>query len=304
MRLFILIPTFRETAHLMALVSDLERQTYKDFQILVANSNPDDDTSRFIAAYSGPVHIDEVRARPDLFWTGALALALDKALAQASDADFCMFLNCDVRLSPDFLTTYLEAASRYPQGLFCPATITGQRYFTSGVIMRSWLLSLTDHKLVGPVTPQQASPAAIPVDMLAGRALLFSTKMAREIGGLRPDRLPHYGGDYEFSARAKRHGYQPYVLRVPALVLDARNSGKKASTKGNTLGQRFGYLWDKRSPLELKMRARLVISTYPAYAVPTGVLTVVLKAFVEVLFGRTAHRMLGEKHLVDGTAES
>jgi GT2 family glycosyltransferase len=297
MSLFVLIPTFREATHVRALIADLEAQTLTGFVVFIVNSNPGDETSNFLAAYDGPLRLTEISGRPDLFWTGALALGLSQVAPRATKDDYCLFLNCDVRISPDFISSYLALSAQYPNAWFCPATVSGNRYVTSGVKMRSWLLSLTDHKFTGAYSKSTHLSLA-PVDMLAGRGLLFPLQTAKDIGGLNAAALPHYGGDYEFSARAKRNGAELYVTTLPVISLDTKNTGKKASAAGGFL-QRFSYLHNMRSPLNLGMRSQLVLKTYPMYAIPTGLLTVFLKAFIEVIFGPIAHRTLGRKHIYD-----
>lgn len=297
MALFLLMPTFRETGHVRQLLHDLEQQSFTDFHVLIANSNPGDTTSELIAAYDGALSVHEVAAHRDLFWTGALDLALKAAQTRASPGDYCMFVNCDVRLASDFLKAYLQIAMRYPHAQFCPVTTSNGSYVSSGVVMRSWLFSLTAHKLVGPASDTLVDAVAIPVDMLAGRAMLFPIEMAHDTGGLNPEAMPHYGGDYEFSARGSRHGYRAYVVTQPVIELDSRNTGKMAFHGNNTLRQRIAYLWDIRSPLNLSYRIRFVRLSYPTYAIATGILTVVAKTLIEVFLGQMGYRLFRRQHM-------
>jgi len=299
-RIAIVIPTFKEHQHVMNLLNDLEKQSYRDFIILVVNSNPDDETSELINNYQGKMIVRELKAHPGLYWTGSVNKGLDWIKENEGDAlEYCLFINCDTRLNSTFIENYIEAAREKPEAILCSAISRGDRYDSSGVRMRSWMLSVTSHYLIGSVNSKNKHNRFIPVDMLAGRTLLFPIDALYRVGRPNSEMLPHYGADYEFSARAKRIGFPLYVFTDITAEADTSNTGKKAFQIASTLSKRLRYLFDIRSPLNIKYRIRFARLTYPKYAVASGIITLIIKSLVEVFLGKTSYILLKRKHVLD-----
>ncbi len=295
-RLHIVTPTFREPGHVADLIGDLRSQDFTGFSLRIVNSAPGDETSALIAGCRD-MDIREVPAAPEIFWTGAVAMGIEDVLREAGKDDMILLLNCDIRLKPDFLRRYLAAASERPGACFCAASARGGRFVSSGAVMVSWPLSLTRHELTGPRRP--VAERFVPVDMLAGRALLFPASLIGEIGNFAADRLPHYAADYEFTARAKAAGHPLYVVSDVVLESDTRNTGGKAFQADKGLRERIALLFSLRSPLNLRYRSRFALMTYPGWTAAAGVLSLTAKALIEVLFGRLAYRLLRSRHVTD-----
>jgi GT2 family glycosyltransferase len=300
MSLAVVVPTFREPHHIERLLSDLRDQEYRNFRVFIVNSCPGDETSTVIESFSSTENVEEVEAEKSDFWTGAIFKGLKAVRESTADArdglSGILCLNCDIRFEKDFLAKIIGAASRKRDSLFCCATVAGDRYVTSGVSMRSWTLSLTSHIPAGRIDGRDY-PEFVPVDMLAGRALYLPARVPEEIGLPAVALLPHYGADYEYTARAKRAGYKLYVYTGTAVESDIKNTGSKASHSGSNIRKRLKLLFSKRSPSNLLYRIRFVSAVYPIATVLPGLFSIAVKTFAEVLFGRALYKRVARHHL-------
>jgi len=285
---YVLIPTFREPDHLRRLLDDLAAQTLRDHLAVVVNSDPGDATSALLAARAQHGRVVELAADPATYWAGAIAMGQRWVQARARPDDLVVLLNADVRLPAGFLARARAVLAPLGRAMITAVTVDGERFVSSGCRMLSWPLALTRHVLVGP--RRAVPPAPVAVDMLAGRALCFPARALAEVGLVAADALPHYGADYEYTARARRRGYALYVAPGLEVANDSGHTGLKGSRAGTTLAMRLRGLADIRSTANLAYRTRFVLLTYPWYALPSGLVLNWLKALLEVGLGEVVHR--------------
>jgi GT2 family glycosyltransferase len=290
---YVIVPTFKETELLGKLLKDLIAQDYKFFAIRVVNCNPGDKTTHAIRSMNDS-RIREIVGHPDLFWTGAVELGQKAVEAEYSNGDFVLFLNSDTRVPPDHLSNQIAAATGRQKSLFCPITITPKRYISSGCKMRSWLFGIASHYCRGPIDGTQNFEDFISVDMLAGRALFAPASILKDIGFVATKKFPHYAADYEYTARAKRHGYQLFVATTYSIKNDVTNSGVKSDSP-SVFSKRLEGLFSIKSPLNIKYRLRFVTSVYPWYAIPSAIFSNLVKIGFEVLIGNRLHNVFRRK---------
>ena len=89
--LSIVIPTFNEEKYLPSLLESLRKQTFKDFEIIVADNNSTDKT-RSIASKNGAKVVD-----------GGMPSRGRNSGAKIARGEWLLFLDADVILPPDFL---------------------------------------------------------------------------------------------------------------------------------------------------------------------------------------------------------
>ena len=108
MKISIIIPTLNEERYLPKLLRSLQVQTFRDFEIIVADASSTDRTVLIARSYNAKV-VD-----------GGLPAVGRNAGAAAAEGDFLFFFDADVVLPPDFLgTAYDEIQERYSDLATC-----------------------------------------------------------------------------------------------------------------------------------------------------------------------------------------
>ncbi len=113
----VIIPTLNEENYLPILLNDLNNQTYKDFEIIVADANSKDKT-REIAKEFGCIIVD-----------GGMPGIARNAGAKVANGNYLMFFDSDVSIKSDFLEkTFNEFQNRYLEICSCDFISDRKRY--------------------------------------------------------------------------------------------------------------------------------------------------------------------------------
>jgi GT2 family glycosyltransferase len=119
------------------------------------------------------------------------------------------------------------------------------------------------------------------VDIASARFLMFSGKTLSTLGGINP-LLPHYGGDNDFTYRAKKLGINTYIVSSAICYVDESDTGEKASNMKGVL-ELFRSFKSIKSPNSLEYRYKFVSSHFnPVFSVAI-VLSMSIKAIVAYL---------------------
>jgi glycosyltransferase involved in cell wall biosynthesis len=102
MRISIVIPTLNEEKDLPRLLQSIENQTFKDYEIIIADAGSKDKTLEIAKQYNARVV------------EGGMPAVGRNSGAKAANGDFLFFFDADVKLPEDFLKkAYLEMQKRY-----------------------------------------------------------------------------------------------------------------------------------------------------------------------------------------------
>jgi GT2 family glycosyltransferase len=227
-----LIPVHNRLEYTRACLRCLEEQDYPQLEVVVIDDGSTDGTAQALATEFPDVTV--LRGDGQLWWTGAVWWGVTEALRAGAPDDFVLFINNDTTFEPDYVST-LVRVSREREGAIV------------GSLLRSW----TDRSLIsfGPVISWPRAEvyelAAITddperlceqdtidtLDALPGRGLLVPAAVFRRVGNFRRRLLPHYIADYEFAARAKRHG-EKLILSTHAAVYTAPDPPSTNGARG------------------------------------------------------------------------
>jgi len=132
----------------------------------------------------------------NLWWAGALQLGF-QALVQAGipDDDAVLITNDDVDFEPDFLQ----------QGLAVLASEPGAAFQAVGRDLLTGTVDEGAHFSPLALRFRGVQPGEAP-NCLSTRGLIMRAGNFKRSGGFRPQRLPHYMSDYEFTLRLQRQG--------------------------------------------------------------------------------------------------
>lgn len=286
MTVHIVVPTFRETDLAAEFLESWSRTDGPQLRIVVVNAEPDDGTSDLVSSWKGRLNVLEIRANPDLFWSGLVSLGLREVARSADDGDCFLLTNIDVRPVGDPLRTVLaEIGDAGDIQVAVPVIDSAGRVVSAGVDVRSWCLSLNHH--LGDGRPLAAMPenARLKATYLPTRFLLGPVRALKE--GHFPEAilLPHYCADYEYTNRLRRNGFVPVVFTGAHASLSEDNTGFDTYLIATTFRERLARIRDIKCPYHFRYRFNFVRLTYPAIAFVPGLITHFAKIFLEIAFG-------------------
>ena len=202
--LYVVVPVHNRVAITTRFLDSLGQQNLQDYLLVLVDDGCTDGTVETVAARVGPERLMVLRGDGNLWWAGALQLAYD-ALKERPFAveDAVLIVNDDVRFDNDFLRAGLGVLQRHPEA--CIQAIGIDR--ASGDVDRGAIADLHRLRFRG------AGKGELP-DCLSTRGLMMRASTFVQSGGFRPQRLPHYLSDYEFTLRLHRRG-------TPLLVDDS-----------------------------------------------------------------------------------
>ncbi|MEM8640255.1 MAG: glycosyltransferase [Cyanobacteria bacterium P01_G01_bin.54] len=174
-----------------------------DYTLIVADDGSSDGTpEQIVERFPGVVLL---RGTGDWWWTGAIAAGMDYALGQTT-AQTLIWLNDDLELAPDFLAQLQQLCSSEDAQAAIVGGIVRDRHHPNWLVFSG----LAQGRPVRQMTDFQ-DQAKIAADTLNGNIVVIPRQVAEQLG--RPDvrRFPHYGGDYEYTERAKQVGVPLYL---------------------------------------------------------------------------------------------
>lgn len=165
-----------------------------------------------------------------LFWCGGMRLAFGEALKK--DFDYYFWLNDDSMLFTHALRNMIDTSRLLKKKIGKDVIITGSmqdpqtRLFTYGGRKR--------HSRWRPMSFLPVEPSHKPeaCDVFNGNCVLIPRNIAKVTGNLCAD-FTHGIGDYDYSLRAKSHGFSCWI--TPGFVGNCSRNPLKRSCKDKTL---------------------------------------------------------------------
>lgn len=114
MEVSVVIPNFNGLAYLEGVLSSLERQSMKNFEVILVDNGSTDGSCAFVASQYSWVHIIELS---DNF---GFSRAVNEGI-RAARAPYVLLLNNDTEVEPDFLKEMVEGIQRHKKAFSCQA---------------------------------------------------------------------------------------------------------------------------------------------------------------------------------------
>ena len=275
--IYILIPVFNKIEMTVKCLDSIHKQNNKDIIVVVVDDGSFDNSNKIIReSYPDTIVLSGTGS---LFWTGAVHLGVNYILSVCKQQDWVLLMNNDVQLTQgviDKLILFSESRSRNAiVGALSVDLKDKDTIIKSGTKIKSWPLNITNHFHNGDSASNLISFDAIEADLLTARCLLHPVEVFWAIKNYNAELFPHYGGDDEFTSRAKRSGYELFVLPSALVYLDNR----EPATPKNILDRLFGV----RSSINLINKWNFTRSSVPLYAQPTYYCIAVLKSIFILL---------------------
>jgi GT2 family glycosyltransferase len=214
--LHVVLPVHNRRPITQAFARALNAQTVNDYRLLLVDDGCSDGTVAAVESLLPPERLMVIHGDGQLWWAGALQRAWQLLSAlPAGDADAVLIINDDVGIEPGFLAAGLAVLAEHPGA--CIQAIGIDK--SSGVRDRGAIADLLRLRF------RPAAEGEAP-NCLSTRGLLMRLNLFASSGGFRPDRLPHYLSDYEFTLRLARRGVPLVVDPRFQLMADPGSSGE------------------------------------------------------------------------------
>jgi len=272
----------------------LRAQVYPHVRVLVIDDGSSDDTAKELAREFPEVVV--LSGDGELWWTGATALGIDWVLERCDEDDFVLTLNNDTTVDPDYIDVLVGIAAACDNCALVGSVAVDSRdrdTVADGGPCLNWTTAKGGslHHGESLQAVRAGGIAQTRPHLLPGRGTLIPVRCIREIGNFDARRLPHYGADYEFSARARRAGYGLVMSYEAPVYSEVEATG--VSTKHGRLGwgKFLRMFTSRRSPACLLYRWRFGALSAPRHLVP---LFLVMDT-VRVVLGGLRDQLRGER---------
>jgi len=289
MTVHVLIPVHNRAGITIGCLSHLAAQTYPDMKVVVVDDGSTDGTSGKIKETYPDAEI--LQGDGNLWWTGAMHMGVEHILKTARPGDFILSLNDDTTFGEDYISTLVEASvanGRAVTGSLCWRRGVIDDYFIQGGSFNwtGWRGKMTTHY----ETDGQDMPDVIEgLDFIFGRGVLIPVEVFEKAGNYNYRDLPHYGGDTEFTFRAKAAGFKLIISTKALVYVDDSESTTGTHFSGGKIVPLYRAWQDMvsmRSAYQLKNNLKVVELCCP----PGYRLRNMFKCTVRLLwssFGRT-----------------
>ncbi len=204
--IYILLPVHNRKAVTRLFVESLQKQTYRDYTLILIDDGSTDGTSEMVAeAIAGCVVI---KGGGDWWWAGALQQGyLWLKAANIEPSSLVLIMNDDTEFAEDFLAQGASLLENREKTVLLAQCYSKQ----SGCLIDAGVhVDWRRFTFAQAATPDE-------INCLSTRGLFLRAKDFVAIGGFYPFLLPHYGSDYEFTIRAWR--LEMTLMTHPSLFL-------------------------------------------------------------------------------------
>ncbi len=279
-----IIPTFKEKEKIENLIKSFLHIPNRNIEIIIINGNPEDETSHWLGVCNDN-RIIELKGDPTLYWSGLVNIGLNFILMKQEKPKYVFLMNADIQFNSNILVPFLKNADDLKKFQLAAVTVNKSNIISSGVKVISWFLTLNRHPLAGTSVNTLSKNQLIPVEFLPTRCMMFPFDALITSGIINERSLPHYAGDYEFTYRLNKLGYQAYICTDIIVELDGTNTGVDVFNKNLRLSNRIKFLFSIKSTSNPLYRLRFIILVYPWYSMPTAIILYFFRSILEVLLG-------------------
>ena len=251
--IYITIPVHNRKELLKECLISLEKQTNKNFKIIVTDDGSTDGTSEMLKDRFPEVIT--IQGDGNLWWTGAINKAVEHAMLLSEENDYLLILNDDLIVPEDYIENFYKLAAKHKDTLIGSVVtdINQPDKIHSGGIKINWLTA----KVRGINHDKSLSSFSkgyyTEVSYLTGRGVLIPRKVFKTLGLYNSD---HYKqcGDTELPCRAKKAGYKLIVSYDVAVFSHVKDEGHINHLRKFNIANLKKYYFDIRSNMNLRYR--------------------------------------------------
>lgn len=237
-RLCILLPVHNRRDITTRFVESLTQQTRRDCRLILIDDGSTDGTAEAVRKLWPAVEV--VTGNGNWWWAGSLAQGCRHLQCTGvADDDTLLLINDDVVIHSDFLARALAEFGPMRDTLLLARQVdadTGEEIDHGGGIKAD----LRELRFTAVRQPDA-------INCLPTRGLFLHWRDVVRAGGFRPQSLPHYLSDYEFTLRAGRRGLLLRVAHTTQVGVRLSQSGRSLENLyTEPRARRFALIFSRR----------------------------------------------------------
>ena len=251
---YVLIPVFNRWKLTQACLSSLSATRLPEsagLRVVVIDDGSTDDTPQALPREFPGVEV--LQGDGELWWTGAMELAVDHLRPRFGANDYVMALNNDSLVAPDTIERLIEVSRARGGAMVAAMAKETDRYLHVGG--RFVWRGLSPGRLLWHTDKEvEDLPPVIDAHFLFGHATIMPASVFDKVGNFMARRYPQYFGDTEFTYRAYKAGV-PMVVSTDTVVDCCEDEGSTGLHFGHSLQPSLAklndFLFSKKSAFNL-----------------------------------------------------
>ena len=289
-KIYYLTATFNRQSLTHKSVFQITKQKgFNDFdsEIWVVEAGDSQKTTDLLAPIPGK-NINVINVPESTFWTSAMSIGIDQIATVAKPTDIIICFNNDIMLPDEIVEDIIEKITNDNHLVISPLSVSPHdgRVIATGVKVKNWYLGINETPFKEQKFDKISASDLIEVDYLTQRFMAFQARLIFEAGNYNCKWLPHYGGDYEFTFRAKKSGYNVVIDPAKKVHIDETATGLNSKYRKLTLSQRLNSLFSIRSNNNIWKTMKFSLLTAPVKAQPLNLFALVAKSLILALLAR------------------
>ncbi len=217
---YVVLPVFNRLKFTKKCLSSLSSQKYKKIKVIVIDDGSTDNTSRYIQKKYP--HFEVIKGDGNWWWTKSMHEGVTRAMQTAKPYDYILEMNNDCFFERNYISQLIKTAKKYPKSIIGSTCVLANRpskIVEIGVRI-DWptgLVYAVATSVSDDIKYYKNMEVVEDIDALPGKGTLVPIQVFKKAGNFDYKRLPHYIADYEFTIRAKRHGYN-LIVDTKAIV--------------------------------------------------------------------------------------
>jgi GT2 family glycosyltransferase len=245
---YIVIPVFNRLHFTKDCIDSLQKQTWKDFKVIVVDDGSNDGTPDVLRKEYPDVIVLETAG--DVWWTASTNVGIRHALEDPATTHV-MTMNNDTYVPEDFMEKMMFWAEKKPDallGAFDLDSKTKKPFYGGEVI--DWKAG--NSRFLLDSLPPEEHKGLHESSVYPGRGLLIPRKVFETIGLFDEKRLPHYFADHDFSHQAVLAGFPCYCNYDAKVYTYPEEGGDPKLKKTKTFKNYYNHLFGIKGGGNLK----------------------------------------------------
>ena len=210
MKIGIVIPCFN---NINVLKHSIKSIYTNEFFFVLYDDNSTDGTEQWVK--SNYPKINYLKGNGNNWWTGSVSKGIDFCIK--NKCDFVLNLNADAIIKPKTVFELVKTSKKLNNSIVGSVVLGIQdsnKILWAGSLFKKikpWIPIYASKYFYKNKNYNQISSEIYEVHEVHGRGVLIPCKIFEEIGNYDYHTFPHYGGDTDFSLRAKKNNIKMYI---------------------------------------------------------------------------------------------